>query len=182
VLLGTLAEPLIRFVYGQRWTPAAPVLTLLAVLGLLRVVYEISYDCLAAVGKRRSLLAVQGWWLTALCPALLIGARLRGIVGVGAGHIVVAGLLVGPAFAWSLSRCGIPVRSILAACARPVAGGLLMIAFCEFALYAVGPNLAGMVLAVTAGSTVYLPFVLPMRTLLHATPREAVILEEEHAA
>lgn len=182
VLLGTLAEPLIRFLYGQRWTSAAPVLTLLSVLGLLRVIYEISYDCLAAAGRRPTLLAVQGWWLATLCPALIFGARLRGIVGVGAGHVIVAGLLVGPAFAWALSRCGIPVRKILAASVRPLIGGILMVLFCELALYAIGRNLAGMMLAAVAGSAVYLPVVLPMRTLLHRQDQDSVVLEEEPAA
>jgi O-antigen/teichoic acid export membrane protein len=182
VLLGTLAEPLIQFLYGQRWTSAAPVLTLLSALGLLRVIYEISYDCLAAAGKRSTLLGVQGWWLATLCPALIVGARLRGIVGVGAGHVIVAGLLVGPAFAWALSRCGIPVRMILGASVRPLIGGILMGVTCEFALYAMGRNLAGMMLAAAAGSAVYLPVVLPLRTLLHRTPQTPAELEEEPAA
>ena len=94
VLLATLAEPLIRLVYGPRWTAAAQVLIWLAILGLLRVAYDLIYDFLAAAGKRPSLLAVQGWWLAALIPVLLIGARDHGIVGVGAGHVVVAGPLV----------------------------------------------------------------------------------------
>ena len=102
VLLATLAEPLIRMVYGQRWTPAAPVLTWLAILGLLRVAYELSYDCLAAAGRRSTLLGVQGWWLAALIPVLLIGAHTRGIVGVGIGHVAVAGPLVLPV---SCGRC-----------------------------------------------------------------------------
>jgi PST family polysaccharide transporter len=170
VLLGTLAEPLIQLVYGQRWTSAATVLTLLSVLGLLRVIYEITYDCLAAAGKRSTLLAVQGWWLAVLCPVLLVGAHLRGIVGVGAGHVLVAGLLVGPAFAWSLSRTGIPVRLVLAVCARPFAGGMLMIVCCELVLHTVGPNLAGVVVAFAAGAAVYLPVVFPMRTMLNAKP------------
>jgi PST family polysaccharide transporter len=182
VLLGTLAEPLIHLIYGERWTAAAPVLTLLAALGLLRVVYEISYDCLAAAGGRSRLLGVQGLWLTALVPALLIGARIHGIVGVGAGHIVIAGLLVGPAFAWALSRCGIPVRLILAACVRPVLGGVLMTVACEFALYAVGRDLAGMAAATLVGTAVYLPVVFPMLALVRGTPQDSGVLQEEHAA
>lgn len=182
VMLGALAEPVIHLVYGQRWTPAAPVLTLLSVLGLLRVVYEISYDCLAAAGKRHRLLGVQGLWLTALIPVLLFGAHYRGIVGVGAGHVVVAGLLMGPAFAWALSRAGISVRSVLAACVRPLLGGVLMLAFCESSLYALGRGFAGMVLAGATGAAVYLPVVLPMRALVRRGPRDPQMLNQELAA
>jgi O-antigen/teichoic acid export membrane protein len=182
VVLGTLAEPLIRTVYGQRWIAAAPVLTLLAVLGLLRVVYELSYDCLAAAGGRSKLLGVQGWWLATLIPVLLLGARLRGIVGVGAGHVVVAGILVSPAFAWALSSCGIRLRTVLAACIRPLLGGILMTAFCELALYAIGDGLAGMAIAVLAGCAVYLPVVFPMVALVRGPTQTPEMLEQEHAA
>ena len=111
MLLATLAEPVIRLVYGQRWTPAAPVLTLLAILGLLRVAYDLAYDCLAAACLRPTLLGVQGWWLAALVPVLAVGARTHGIVGVGAGHVLVAGLLVCPVFS---GRC----RAAGSRCAR----------------------------------------------------------------
>jgi PST family polysaccharide transporter len=114
VLLGTLAEPLIRTVYGARWTPAAPALTLLAALGLLRVLYDLAYDCLAAVGQRRRLLIVQALWLVVLVPVLFAGALTHGIAGVSAGHVAVAGLLVGPAFLWALRRAGITIRALAA--------------------------------------------------------------------
>jgi PST family polysaccharide transporter len=166
VLLATLAEPFIRFVYGQRWTPAAPVLAWLAVLGLLRVAYELSYDCLAAAGKRPSLLGVQGWWLAWLIPVLIIGARAGGIVGVGAGHVLVAGLLVCPAFLWALSRCAIPVRSILRACWRPLFGGVVMACVSELVLGTVGDSLTGALAAAAAALAAYLPVVFPMRALL----------------
>ena len=39
MLLATLAEPLIHTIYGERWVPAAPALSLLAILGLMRVAY-----------------------------------------------------------------------------------------------------------------------------------------------
>jgi O-antigen/teichoic acid export membrane protein len=110
VLLATLAGPLIHAIYGERWVPAAHALSLLALLGMLRVAYQLMYDLMAAAGKRNALMGVQGLWLAALIPVLLIGARLRGIAGVSAGHILVAALLVGPSFLWSLSRAGIRVR------------------------------------------------------------------------
>jgi O-antigen/teichoic acid export membrane protein len=182
VLLATLAEPLIRLVYGERWTPAAPVLTLLAILGLLRVACELNYDCLAAAGRRPTLLAVQGWWLAALIPALLVGARRYGIVGVGAGHVIVAGLLVCPAFLWALSRCGISVRSILAACRRPFLGGALMIAASELVLRAAGASLGGVAAATVAGAAVYLPVVFPMRALLRPPQPAPAVPNEARAA
>ena len=82
VLLATLAGPLIRAIYGPRWTPAAHTLSLLAIFGLMRVAYALMYDGMAAATAAEALLGVQGLWLAALIPVLLIGARLRGIAGV----------------------------------------------------------------------------------------------------
>ena len=73
VLLATTAEPLIRAVYGERWVGAAHALSLLAMLGLLRVAYGLFYDAMAAVGKRNTLMAIQGLWLVTLIPVLLVG-------------------------------------------------------------------------------------------------------------
>ena len=178
VLLATLAEPIIRLVYGTRWIAAANVLIWLTILGLLRVAYDLIYDCLAAAGKRPSLLLVQGWWLAALVPVLLVGARTHGIVGVGAGHVVVAGPLVCPAFLWAMSRCGVKVRAILAACLRPFLGGILMAAMCELAVRLLGGGLAGIAAATAAGLAVYLPVVFPMRALLRRSAARRPVQDE----
>ena len=181
VMLGTLAEPIVRLVYGERWIAAVPVLTLLAILGLLRVAYDFSYDCLAAAGKRTTLLGVQAWWLAALIPVLLIGARTRGIVGVGEGHVLVAGPLVLPAFVWALSRCGIRPRSIAGACWRPFLGGIVMAVACELVLRVIGDSLLGLVAAAAAGLAVYLPLVYPMLSLLRRQEQSPVSLGEASA-
>lgn len=128
VLLLTLAKPAISFVYGHEWTGASGALSFLAMLGVLRVAFELAYDCLVAAGRQRALILVQGWWLVALIPALIFAARMRGIAGVGAGHILVAGPLVTPFFLWALSRAGIKPGVVLRACWRPVVGGAAMAA------------------------------------------------------
>ena len=134
VLLLTLARPLIYVVYGPRWTLAAGALSFLAMLGLLRVAFELAYDCLVALGRGRSLIVVQGWWLAALIPTLIYAARDRGIAGVGAGHVLVAGPLVTPLFLWALARAGISPLIVLRACARPFAGGVVMAGIAEAVL------------------------------------------------
>ena len=168
VLLATLAKPVIEILYGSRWVPAAHVLTLLAVLGLMRVAYGLVYACMAAAGQRHKLMWVQALWLGALIPALLVGARIGGITGVGVGHVVVAAGLVGPAFLWCLSRIGITTRSVARACLRPFIGGLLMVAVSLAVKHVAGSNVTGLVAASAAAIVVYVPVVLPMRTLLRS--------------
>ncbi|HEV3170524.1 MAG TPA: oligosaccharide flippase family protein [Actinocrinis sp.] len=170
VILTMLPKPLLHVIYGDKWTSASGALRFLALLGLLRVSYELAYDCLVAVGKRRALLIVQGWWLAALVPVLIYAARTRGIAGVGFGHMIVAGPLVAPLFVWALGRGGVPARVVLRACARPFLGGAAMAGVC----YGVGRlNLgytATLLLAGILATAVYVPFVWPLRTLVRGGP------------
>ncbi len=182
VLLATLAEPLIRALYGARWVPAAHALSLLAILGLMRVAYGLFYDGLAVVGWRNTLMGIQALWLAALVPVLIVGARLHGITGVSAGHILVAAGLVGPAFLWALSRAGITVRATVAPCVRPVLGGALMAAVSLIVIRLAGGGVPGLALAIAAGFAVYLPVVYPMRALLRSSPALRGELDEPSAA
>jgi O-antigen/teichoic acid export membrane protein len=182
VLLSTLAAPLIGAIYGHKWLSAAPALTLLAILALLRVGYGIVYDCLAAAGKRPALLAVQALWLGALVPVLIVGAKLHGIAGVAAGHLVVAVFVVGPAFLWVLTRGVTTLRSIIFACWRPGLGGALMAVVCEVAVRYLGGGWLAIGVAAIGGSAVYLPVVYPMRRLLPRSARSAVAMSPADAA
>lgn len=166
VLLATLAGPLIHAVYGARWLPAAGALSLLSVLGLMRAAFVLINNCIAAADKRSALMTIQGLWLAVLIPVLLVGARLGGITGVSAGHVLVAAALVGPASLWILSRAGIPVPSVARACLRPAVGGALMAIASLFVIHLIGGSLTGLAAAAAAGVAVYLPVIYPMRALL----------------
>lgn len=161
VLLATLAEPVIRVVYGPRWVGAAVALQFLAVLGLIRVAFELAYDCLGAAGRRTGLLAVQAWWLATLAPALIVLARWYGIEGVGAGQAVVAGLLVAPAFLVALARAGVPPRTVVRACAVPLAGGAASGGTALVVHRLAGDTLSGLVIAGMAALVVYAVTILP---------------------
>ncbi|GAA2150952.1 oligosaccharide flippase family protein [Kitasatospora kazusensis] len=170
VLLATLAAPAVDTIYGAKWAPAADVLRFLALLGLLRIAYELAYDCLAAAGRRSSLIGVQGMWLAALVPALLLGAHLWGIAGVGAGHLVVAAVVAAPAFVWGLRRTGIRGGVVLRACTRPFLGGLVMAAESLAVFRWCGGTRWGMFVAGAVALATYVPVVLPMRRLLKTDP------------
>jgi PST family polysaccharide transporter len=179
VLLLTLAKPLIYVVYGQRWTTASGALSFLAILGLLRVAFELAYDCLVAMGRKRALILVQGWWLIALIPTLVYAARARGIAGVGAGHMLVAGPLVTPLFLWALARAGIGPAVVLRACARPFAGGVAMAAV-SLAVVRLGhlSEVTGLFVAAVPATVVYVAITWPtLRRLRTRRPEGAPALE-----
>ena len=96
-LLAVMAAPLVSFVYGPEKVGAAPVLRWLAALGAVRVLVGFVFDYLAGLGRARTALALQGCWLVALLPALIIGAHIDGIRGAAIAHVIVAALVTAAA-------------------------------------------------------------------------------------
>ncbi|THA84526.1 lipopolysaccharide biosynthesis protein [Streptomyces sp. A0592] len=166
VLLAALAAPVIGLVYGERWLPAAGALPWLMALGLVRIGCELAYDCLVAIGRRRSLIAVQGLWLVLLIPALVIGARGGGIVGVAQGHVVVAGAVVVPVFLLALHRGGIRLGTVARACAWPLLGGAVMAAALLVLERYLGDSVPALLATATAGTLAYAVCLLPARKTL----------------
>jgi O-antigen/teichoic acid export membrane protein len=120
-LLVALAAPLVGFVYGARWSAAVAPLRWLAILGGVRVVAELGYDYLVAAGRPRATVVLQAAWFFTLVPALTIGAHVRGITGVGEGHVIVAVLVVLPVMLWALSRTGLAGGAVVGMLLRSMA-------------------------------------------------------------
>lgn len=165
-LLGLLAHPAVTVVYGQRWAGSASALQFLAVLGLARVLTELLYDFLVAVGRGRDTMLLQGLWLVALLPALTVGAHLDGIRGVGLAHAVVAVCLVTPAFCLAVARTGVPWRPWLAPLGRPLVATALLVAAVVTVRWVTEPGFVQLVAGGLAGVAVYLPVIAPMRHLV----------------
>lgn len=120
VLIASLATPLVGILYGDKWLPAVAALQWLAVLGAVRVILELSYDLLIAVGRGSALIRVQLGWLAALAVGLPVGARLGGIEGVALTHATIAAALVLPLNARLLAGSGLRLRALTEAL-EPVA-------------------------------------------------------------
>lgn len=132
LILGTLARPLIIVVYGEKWAPSAGVLSLLCVMALVRIVGELAYDYLVAMGRSVAVLYLQGVWVVFLIPALYLGAQVGGIKGVGAGHAVVALCFIVPLMLVLLDQSMVSTRGLWLSWRGPLlasgaagAGGLL---------------------------------------------------------
>jgi PST family polysaccharide transporter len=122
VLIATLATPLVGVLYGEKWLPAIVALQWLALLGSLRVVLELCYDLLVAVGRAGSLVRAQIAWLASLALGLPIGARLGGIEGVAIVQGAIATAIVLPLNLRLLSGSGIHAGA-LARALQPVIAG-----------------------------------------------------------
>jgi O-antigen/teichoic acid export membrane protein len=164
-LQSVLAEPLIHVVYGAKWAPAADVLRWLAVLAAARVVAELTYDLLVAVAHSRAIFAVQGLWLVALLPALLVGARLDGVRGVAMAQAAVACAVVLPAFLIALRRAGVRTSAGLRHTGRPILATAALVAVVLAFGSVVDGDLSQLLLLSAAGAAVGGVILLPLRRL-----------------
>jgi O-antigen/teichoic acid export membrane protein len=178
VLLATLSLPIIHVLYGQKWSHSATALTFLAILAAMRVITIITTELLVAVGRGRTVLGLQSLWLAVLIPTLIIGVHLDGIAGVGLGHVVVAGAIVLPAFAWAVHRNGFSLRLIGRAVAWPAVGALCVAVVATVIAHLSLSDIVRVSLAVPIGLAVYLTvirslWVPPLRA--HRLKRKEVV-------
>lgn len=166
LVLSILAEPLVRFVYGERWVGAIPPLRYLAVLGGARVAFDLCYDVLVACGRSHATFAIQGLWVGLLLPALTVGARADGIRGVAVAHVVVALLAVGPAFLVALRGLGIRTADLARPLLRPAGAGVVAALVVLGARRVAGGDLATLAAGGLATAIVYAPLALPLRATL----------------
>jgi PST family polysaccharide transporter len=143
-LLAVFAPAIVRVVYGDNWLPAAETLRWLAALGAIRIVAELGNDYLVAAQRPHSVFVVQASWVVVLVPALIAGAHLDGIDGVGIGHVLV-GLAVGmPVTMWALATTGLRVRAVLACFIPGIAMAAVAALIGLLALELFGENLPGL--------------------------------------
>lgn len=117
------STPIVTFVYGQVWAPAALALQWLALQAAVRIFFELAYDFLAVRRRSKTLMALQAIWLILLLPALLVGARIGGIEGVAFAQWVVALVVLMTGYAWALREAGVSLQPLSRAAVLPMVGG-----------------------------------------------------------
>ena len=155
VLLGVLGGPLVRVVYGGRWSDAAVPLALLAVLGGARVALELAYDFLVSAGRSTTAFRLNLLWLASLVPLLIVSAHIGGITAVAAGHVIAVAVVVLPAHLVALHRLGVSSRSIVGPITRPLVGGAACGVAAWLAAWVVPGDLGSLVVGAAAGVLVY---------------------------
>ena len=122
LVIGGSATSLVRFAYGARWLPASRVLLWLSLLAALMIFFQLAYDYFVVLARARVVFTVQLGWLLVLLPALIAGARLAGIVGVGVAEVAVAGGVILPWYLHELKGAGIRRRVLGSRLRLPLAG------------------------------------------------------------
>jgi len=126
VAMALLAVPLIGFVYGDVWLPAAPVLTILVVLSFARMAIGFIFDLLVGVGKTKTTMRLKLAWLVVLVPALSYGVKVNGLKGLATAHAIVACVVAFPLFALAAQRAGADMVEVGRRMVRPMAAAVVV--------------------------------------------------------
>ena len=152
MFLAGASRPIVQFVYGHEWGPAAPALVWLAVLAAMKILFELFYDYLVVVGVSMAIMGLQLATLVTVVPAVILGAYWDGIRGVAAAQSLVATLVLLPLYLVRLRKVGVPGRQLIQRCWRPVVAALATVA----AASALSRMVAGDVLSILASGLVAL--------------------------
>ena len=156
VQLATLAVPLIRFVYGERWGSSAHALAGLGLFGALRVVFELAAGLLVAVGMTRRLLWIQVLWLVSLTPLMIVFVGRWSLRGAGLAHLVAAAVVILPVYLIALRAAGIHLHDLVSRAAAPVLACFPLAAVGLLMPHAVGSPFVTLAASGLAGAAVYL--------------------------
>ena len=107
LVISGAAVPIVHFVYGTRWEPAAAALVWLGGLAAVRIMFEFVYDFFVVLARSRVVFTVQLIWLVVLVPALIAGTKAYGIAGTGMAEVAVALGVVLPWYLTELNRVSI---------------------------------------------------------------------------
>jgi O-antigen/teichoic acid export membrane protein len=171
VLIAALSTPLVSFVYGDRWLPAASPLRYLAIFAVIRIVVGLSYDAIVATGRARASLWLQAAWLVVLIPAIIAGTHLAGITGTAIAQLVVGVAFVAPIYLWVLRRVGISLGSLGRHLFWPGVAGAVAGVAAAFSTHAVDGNLKKLAVGGSLGLLAYGLCVLPVKGLITPNPR-----------
>jgi lipopolysaccharide exporter len=163
-----VAPQLVGVLYGERWIGAAAAVVPLAVFGAFRVIFDLAATYLIACGRTGQVLVVQVVWAVALIPAMIVGVNLGGLAGAGWAHVLVAVVVVLPAYLLYLRRSNVPALPFLRAWLMPTAAGVPLALVLWLVTSTIEVPLLVLAAAAAAGVLVY---VLPMARWWRARAR-----------
>jgi O-antigen/teichoic acid export membrane protein len=167
-VLAAGSGPLVDLVYGPVWHASAAVLGWLALVTLMRVLFELLYDYFVVLANARVVFTVQVVWFLALMPALYIGARWGGPAGAAAAQLVVAALVIAPLYLVELRRTGVAPVAFLARLAPAFAAGAVVAALGGLAAVLVPVHLVALLLCGAAGAAALALLLYRMRATVRS--------------
>ena len=125
--LAVLAEPVLHLFFGAKWMPAAPALSVLALVGLYFCIEKVQQSFCLAAGRAGAITALA--WAEVILGAALIWIATRwGLVAVAAAFVVPRYLLWIFRFRVVASIGGLRVGDLVSCHLRPAFAALVMAA------------------------------------------------------
>lgn len=158
-----LSGPLILTVFGDKWSDAIPVLTVLAIYGVLYTFSLLYVSVLVAAGKTGRLLVIQLMWISVLVPAMVMGVELWNLEGVAWAHVLTLGCVALPVYVAFALRIASTSLVTLARCTlRPLIAAVVagLVAWSTSQLIAV--TWLALVVSGLVGGVTYLALVGPL--------------------
>jgi len=172
-ILATTALPMVRFLYGDRWLEAVPLVPLATVVFTLFGIVQAGYTLLLAHQRQNQCLISDGWQLAGTLLALLLGlpfgikAYFAVLVGV---HVVNTGLLV----FWLHADSAVTSRAIVDAFVPPIVATGLALACCLGVCFLKGWTLTTILQAAAYGIAFCVVYVAALRLLFARLVREVL--------
>ncbi|NOD65561.1 MULTISPECIES: oligosaccharide flippase family protein [unclassified Ruegeria] len=166
--LAVLSEPALILLFGQKWAPAAPVLSLMSVFGMYLCAEKVQQTfCLAAGQAGR--LAVLSWVEVALAAAVIVALAPYGLSVVTAGFVAVFLLIWPLKFANLAHIAGLPNLLLMQQHLSPLLLSAAMAGVVQGVVWALGDTARILVLLIgmVTGGMVYclLAFLFQRRRL-----------------
>jgi len=161
ILISLQAREIILFLFGPKWLAGTTALRFLAGISVIRLVFVLCLDVLAAKGRSMVILWVQVLWFLALVAGLWWGATRHGLVGVGVAQLAAALLVALPLVASCMAREQIHLARVLPRLARPMLGAVAMAVACLVSRAPFEAALSRLVVGSLAGLVAYGLVTLP---------------------
>lgn len=156
--MALLAPLVVKALFGARWLPASPVLSILAVSGFISLTLALGPSALQAAGYSRLQLRWTAISLVLYVPAFVVGLRWE-IIGVAIGYLVSTMLLTPILYRYVSRVAGVSIRELLSALGPALTGCAAMVvavAVGEWILLeTVGPRIPTLVALIALGISVY---------------------------
>jgi PST family polysaccharide transporter len=154
--LAVVAEPVLSLVFGAEWLGAAPVLSVLAFLGLYLSVAGVQQSFCLAAGKAGEI-TVLAWANVALGAVLILIASRWGLVAITAGFVTAHYVLWVFRFRLVARLGDVAVAPLLSCNILPAlaAGAMAAVVILVQSLLAEAPPALGVAASILAGIAVY---------------------------
>lgn len=156
--VAALAQEFVPVLFGEKWAPAAMVMQVLAMLGLLRSMTRFQESLIVGVGKSGRRLVLQ--IILAICNVVgFLIAVQWGLVAVATSYLVV-GFVLAPLWIWTVQQLvEIELSAYFGLYMAPIVGSLLMLAAIFACAIVLGDNIAmglRLLVCVVLGAAVYI--------------------------